>query len=574
MFALQTSAMTKDHLTSYCHKTNGLWPGETKLDDHGQNIPPSPATASLDDAPSSPQAALTPHSTNPAPKTYVKKYHSASSCHKRSQAQSENSLKKRKYYHLWSKYRLEATCLPLLESIDDLMKSCERENLKFCNVFNMEALDGGVYEVEEIILMSVRSGMEPKYFVKWTNWPSEFNSWETRSELGNCKALLSLFMRRPYARCQLKHPNDQPLFVKTLVGMTSPEFLDPLPLFKILGTPIDVNKSRPYKLKSFKEKLSDILALGGSLEKRLQVSSKFGSVEKFILFVNKRQEALKEIEEWKETRLRDFNMEVENLVDLEVPPLDFEFIMDYRAGEGITIPNDPFVGCECEDCFSSKTKCCPSKSGANFPFLKSGALHIVPGFPIYECNKLCRCGPDCENRITQKGTKVRLSIFRTSNGKGWGVKTLDKIRKDMFVMEYMGEIISNEEAERRGQIYNELGSTYLFDLDFETETNAFTVDATYMGNASHFVNHSCSPNMTVFAVWVNNLDSRMPRIAFFSNRTIQPGEELTFDYTKDMQQKQTKQPNDEGPQEDLDYSSFTKMDCKCGAPSCRKTIFT
>jgi histone-lysine N-methyltransferase SUV39H len=48
---------------------------------------------------------------------------------------------------------------------------------------------------------------------------------------------------------------------------------------------------------------------------------------------------------------------------------------------------------------------------------------------------------------------LKLCIFRTSNGCGWGVKTLETIRKNCFVIEYVGEIITNEEAEKRGVQY-------------------------------------------------------------------------------------------------------------------------
>ena len=40
----------------------------------------------------------------------------------------------------------------------------------------------------------------------------------------------------------------------------------------------------------------------------------------------------------------------------------------------------------------------------------------------------------------------------------------------------------------------------------------------------------CDPNLEVYSVWINTLDTRMPRIALFSRRDIEKGEELTFDY--------------------------------------------
>ena len=111
-------------------------------------------------------------------------------------------------------------------------------------------------------------------------------------------------------------------------------------------------------------------------------------------------------------------------------------------------------------------------------------------------------------------------IYRTENGCGWGVKTKDPIKKGQFAVEYVGEVISNDEAEERGKKYgeresgqNEFGSfhgglsnqqiekknvldeegrTYLFDLDFNSgANNPYTIDAAFYGNVSHFINHSC-----------------------------------------------------------------------------------
>jgi len=52
-------------------------------------------------------------------------------------------------------------------------------------------------------------------------------------------------------------------------------------------------------------------------------------------------------------------------------------------------------------------------------------------------------------------------------------------------------VITSEEAERRGQLYDNQGNTYLFDLDYDSDE--FTVDAARYGNVSHFVNHSVRP---------------------------------------------------------------------------------
>ena len=51
-------------------------------------------------------------------------------------------------------------------------------------------------------------------------------------------------------------------------------------------------------------------------------------------------------------------------------------------------------------------------------------------------------------------------------------------------------MITHEEAERRGSMYDANGMTYLLDLDYDDSKEMFTVDAGIYGNVSHFVNHS------------------------------------------------------------------------------------
>lgn len=150
------------------------------------------------------------------------------------------------------------------------------------------------------------------------------------------------------------------------------------------------------------------------------------------------------LEEW-EMKLNKVSTDsakiyVENDVDLEGPPDNFEYINDYLPGKGIIIPQDPLIGCECEDCFATKSCCCPENSGSEFPYYRHKRVRVPRGRPIYECNKRCKCGPDCPNRVVQFGRKVKVCIFRTANNRGWGVKSLQNIKKGKFVMEYVGEV--------------------------------------------------------------------------------------------------------------------------------------
>lgn len=100
-----------------------------------------------------------------------------------------------------------------------------------------------------------------------------------------------------------------------------------------------------------------------------------------------------------------------------------------------------------------------------------------------------RCGPDCRNRVVQKGRLVDLCIFKTKNGRGWGVKTMQNIKAGTYVSTYLGELINHDEAEKRGREYDVIGNTYLFDLDYADSDTCYTVDAAHYGNVSHFINH-------------------------------------------------------------------------------------
>ena len=193
--------------------------------------------------------------------------------------------------------------------------------------------------------------------------------------------------------------------------------------------------------------------------------------------------------------------------------------------------------------------------------------------------------------MVQKGRKHKLAIFRTDNGCGWGVKAMENIKAGSFVVEYVGEVITNDVAEERGKKYDAEGRTYLFDLDFNLgEENIYTVDAAFYGNLSHFINHSCDPNLNIYSVFINNLDPNMPQLAMFARRDIKRGEQITFDYCQSSGQEQNQvssvmaspskavsrtldELKKEEDQEEEKNQTDVKSECRCGAKNCRKVLF-
>ena len=191
---------------------------------------------------------------------------------------------------------------------------------------------------------------------------------------------------------------------------------------------------------------------------------------------------------------------VENEMDIVPPPASFHYISSNIYRKGVPDPassemTNSLCGCECyylgRKCGPKSTYCCAHMAGSKFAYSPAGKVRVPPGTPIYECNIKCSCRVDCPNRIVQLGRQFPLCIFRT-RGRGWGVKATQPIKSNTFVSEYVGEVITNDEAEKRGEKCDAQGITYLFDLDFEDDNSAYTVDAANYGNISHFFNHSVS----------------------------------------------------------------------------------
>ena len=130
---------------------------------------------------------------------------------------------------------------------------------------------------------------------------------------------------------------------------------------------------------------------------------------------------------------------------------------------------------------------------------------------------------------------------------GLGVFAARRIPRGTRVIEYLGERVSHEEADRRYH-HKDAGDshTLLFIVDSHT-----VIDAGVDGNEARFMNHSCEPNCESL------LENQ--RVYIDSIRTIEPGEELTYDY-------QIQREADDPPDIDAIFA------CRCGFGRCRGSM--
>ncbi|RWS26315.1 histone-lysine N-methyltransferase EHMT2-like protein [Leptotrombidium deliense] len=244
-----------------------------------------------------------------------------------------------------------------------------------------------------------------------------------------------------------------------------------------------------------------------------------------------------------------YQIPIVNGFDDEPVPEDYMYITENCETSPINIDRTitSLQSCKCLDDCSSGSCICAMISFRCW-YERDGRL--IPQFNlsdppmIFECNRACSCWKNCNNRLVQTGIRVRLQVFRTK-GKGWGVRPLRDIPKGTFVCEYVGEIITDSEADRRED------DSYLFDLD-NRDGETYCLDARFYGNVSRFINHLCVPNLTPVKVFVDHQDLSFPRIALFANRDIKAFEELGFDYGEKFWV--------------IKYRWFT---CDCGAEECK-----
>lgn len=164
----------------------------------------------------------------------------------------------------------------------------------------------------------------------------------------------------------------------------------------------------------------------------------------------------------------------------------------------------------------------------------------------WEKSTIMQHGHKCSNqRIQRYEWSPGLERFMTDQ-RGWGIRTTESIKMGEFILEYIGEIVSDQLFERRmTERYRHDHHHYSMNID-----GGMVIDGYRVANEGRFVNHSCEPNCEMQKWAVNGYY----RMCMFALRDIEPDEELFYDYNF------------------RNFNLDSQQTCHCGSSKCRGFI--
>lgn len=115
--------------------------------------------------------------------------------------------------------------------------------------------------------------------------------------------------------------------------------------------------------------------------------------------------------------------------------------------------------------------------------------------------------------LPKKYQNIKRDLIIKKSSTGLGLYTNEDINKNAFVIEYVGPILNEKEADKRG-------GKYLFEIKKDKY-----IDGSTRKNLARYINHSCSPNCTV--------NVRNGHVYILTKKKIKKGEELNYDYEKE-----------------------------------------
>src|ERR1700755_3685114 len=100
---------------------------------------------------------------------------------------------------------------------------------------------------------------------------------------------------------------------------------------------------------------------------------------------------------------------------------------------------------------------------------------------------------------------------------GLGLFATKPIKKGTRIIRYFGPLLDSKKKKD-----DDIENKYLFEL-----TNRWTIDGSTRKNIARYINHACKPNAE------SDVNARKRKVVIRAVKTIEPGEEINYDYGTD-----------------------------------------
>jgi len=100
---------------------------------------------------------------------------------------------------------------------------------------------------------------------------------------------------------------------------------------------------------------------------------------------------------------------------------------------------------------------------------------------------------------------------------GLGLFATQKIKKGDKIIRYFGPMLDSKNKK-----HDDIDNKYLFEIN-----NRWTIDGSTRKNIARYINHACRPNAE------SDVNSRKRKVVIRAIKTIEPGEEIKYDYGTD-----------------------------------------
>ena len=155
-----------------------------------------------------------------------------------------------------------------------------------------------------------------------------------------------------------------------------------------------------------------------------------------------------------------------------------------------------------------------------------------------------KAAPQARPKAAASSRRIQV---RRSGVHGKGVFALQDIAEGETIIEYVGEVITWDEAQdRHPHDPKDPNHTFYFHIDED-----HVIDAKFGGNSSRWINHSCDPNCEA--------EVEDGRVFIRALRNIPAGDELFYDYGLVIDEPYTARLKKQFP-------------CWCGSKNCRGTL--